>query len=168
MLPAPGRNGLILADIRVDGHWDGILVIDGNHRCVGIYIGWKVIDWTLPFAPTDIEAYRKASVTNRILSFVPSELLGPYGWVWFGCPALILLSAFVSYWLLLTVPVLAVICIRLMYSQGGFPLIRPISAMWGISVGVSAIMIFTAKLRKDASSGGHDGARQPPAHSSAQ
>lgn len=154
ILPEAGRNGLILADVRVAGRWDGILVIDGNHRCTGVYLGGKVIDWSLPFAPADIEAYRKACAWNRFLASMPPELLSPYPVLWFGCPALMALGHFVSHWMLLSVPVLAGICIIRMYSEGGFPLIRMPSATFGVSLSVAAIAIFTGRLRHNPEAGG--------------
>ncbi len=147
LLPEPRRDGLILADIRVDGRWDGILVIDDNHRCIGVCVGRKVIGWSLAFAPADIEAYRKPCAWNQFLAFMPPRLLSPYPVVWFVCPALIALGHLVSHWLLLAVPVLAFICIIRMYSEGGFPLKRMPSAILGIALTMLAIGMFIGKLK---------------------
>ena len=43
-LPEAGADGLILADVKVGGRWDGILVIDENYRCIGVYVGsWEEV-----------------------------------------------------------------------------------------------------------------------------
>ena len=148
-LPPARRDGLILADVKVEGSWDGILAIDENHRCVGVYAGREVVDWHLPFAPTDIEAYRKPCAWNRFLAFMPPGILSPYPVVWVGCPALIATGHFMSHWLLLAVPMLAFICIVCMYSEGGFPLTRMPSAMVGIALSIVAIAMFVGRLESN-------------------
>ena len=147
MLPPARGDGLILADIKVEGHWDGILVIDG-HRCIGVYVGRKVIHWDISFDPNDIEDYRAASIWNRFLAFLPPLLLSPYPIVWIICPILMAIGYFVSYWVLIVVPFLTVISILRMYSGKGFPLIRLPSALFGGNLSLIALFMFISILRK--------------------
>ncbi|MES2570226.1 MAG: hypothetical protein V4710_09260 [Verrucomicrobiota bacterium] len=149
LLPPARTDGLILADVKVRGQWDGILVIDDRFRCIGVYVGRQVINWTLPFSTSEIEDYRKACLWNRFLAFMPPILLSPYAAVWIGSPILIALGHFVSAWFLLTVPLLAVISIARMFSEGGFPLIRMPSVMAAIAFAALAVGTFAGKHRNN-------------------
>jgi len=61
-------------DVCVRGEWDGILVIDENGMCVGVYVFRQIEQWPLPFEPSEIEAVRCASLRNRLLAALPFDL----------------------------------------------------------------------------------------------
>ncbi len=89
----PAKDGLRYLDVKIGDRWDGILVVDVEDRCIGIYEGRKVRSWPLPFEPDQIQAVRPACGKNRLLASVPQTwfMLGPYLFILvLGPPCLIL------------------------------------------------------------------------------
>src|SRR5579862_1081351 len=72
-LPPPSRDGKHYLDVCVAGKWDGILVVDGNGMCLGIYVARRITEWELPFTANDIEDIRRASLWHRFLAALPFE-----------------------------------------------------------------------------------------------
>lgn len=142
-LPSASRDGYVYADVRFRSTWEGILVIDAMHRCVGVFVGRKVVQHPLPFAPEEIEDFRPPSIGNRLLARLPASI-DPFSagafLVVVGCPAALTL-VFVSRWLALVLPVVAVTGIWLMYQVAGFPFLRLPIALLGIGWAVAGIVV---------------------------
>jgi hypothetical protein len=75
-----------------------------------------------------------------------SEGLDPYGCsllaIWIACPLLLILGLAIAPWLLLMTILLAVLCIGVMYTVGGFPLTRLPTAIAGLGMAVAAAIGF--------------------------
>lgn len=92
-LPKPARGGSAYIDVKVNGAWEGILVIDDRRLCVGIRCDRQTVEYPLDFSPTDIKDIRPASLWNRTLAFLPSWLVLAYPYACFIIlPLLILLD----------------------------------------------------------------------------
>ena len=61
-------------DVRVRGKWDGVIVVDDNGICIGVYIRRRIETCPLPFAPSEIEDIRNASLWNLVLAAMPFDL----------------------------------------------------------------------------------------------
>lgn len=139
------RDGNVYADVKFRGSWDGILVIDRSHRCIGVYAGRRVVEVPLPFHEDEMEDFRSPSLGNRVLSQLPLGLdpytAGSRGIVFLG-PASFAAGALVSAWIaLITVPV-AFVGVWLMYQVRGFPFLRLPLAMLGIACALGGVTLF--------------------------
>lgn len=148
-LPPPGRDGYSYVDVRWAGRWDGILVVDELGRCVGAFVGRRVQQHPLPFAPDDLEEVRPASRWNRLQAALPGD---PQVWslltVLVLSPAAIMVSRFVSPWLALLPATGCAAAIRVMYGAGGFPLIRlPVALCGSAQIVLAMTMVASRVLR---------------------
>ena len=133
-LPPPSANGLHYVDVRVQGRWDGALVVDAAGSCIGVYVGRGAEELQLPFDADEIEDVRPASLLNRVLGSLPFDLWdGALVMVFVVSPGVLLLA---HLWL----PGLALLSvlgcgatILLMYQGPGFPLIRLPAALLGLA-----------------------------------
>ena len=94
-LPPSGQDGLRHVDVKFQGHWDGILVIDKNNNCIGVYASREIKQAPLPFKADDITDVRTASLLNRMMAAVPETILWsfPYLYVVIVGPILLVSSA---------------------------------------------------------------------------
>lgn len=143
-MPRPHRDGFIYADVKFRGKWDGIIVIDSEHQCIGVYVGRGIVQCPLPFTPGQIEQLRAASLWNRFLANLPSWF-GPYDFAVFTiclvCPMFLMLGFIWSTWALLAVPLLTLTCASVMYQVSGFPLSRFLTSNFGL---VQSVVAFVA------------------------
>lgn len=144
-LPRRSRDGNVYADVRFRGSWDGILVVDRSHRCIGVYAGRRIVEVPLPFGADEMEDLRSPSLGHRVLSQLPPGVdpytAGSLGIVFLG-PASLAAGALVSAWIaLITVPV-AFVGVWLMYQVRGCLFLRLPLAMLGIACAVSGVTLF--------------------------
>lgn len=142
-LPERSDDGLYYTDVKFRGGWDGILVIDADFRCIGVYAGRTVKEHPLPFDPDEIQDFRPPCVINRILASLPqwfdfwiASLFG----VIVASPLLLIASSFISVWIAILVIPVAGLSIMGMYSCGGFPFIRLPVALAGLMFMISALL----------------------------
>ncbi|MEE8575279.1 MAG: hypothetical protein V3T30_07690 [Thermodesulfobacteriota bacterium] len=92
-LPPPGADGLCYVDILLGGAWEGVLVIDKDFNCIGVYVERSIKRVPLRFTQGDIEDVRPASIQNRAAAAVPEKLLwiAPYLYALILGPVLTLL-----------------------------------------------------------------------------
>jgi hypothetical protein len=144
-LPPASTDGKVYADVKFRGRWEGILVINSEYQCVGVYCGRQIIQWPLPFAPSEIEDVRRPCLWNRLLAALP-EGCDIYGCsvltIWIGCPLLLILGLAFSRWLLVLMIPLVVLAIALMYAVRGFPLTRLPTALAGLGFALAAVIGF--------------------------
>lgn len=133
-LPEPGPNGLRDIDVKVAGTWDGILVVNSDGDCIGVRVRRRVEEWPLRFKPSQIEEVRPACLWNRLLALVPFDLYdASLATVFIGSPVLLVLSKFIAPPLSAVAVVACLLSIYFMYQVSGFPFIRPLAAMVGLS-----------------------------------
>jgi hypothetical protein len=144
-LPSASNDGNIYADVKFRGGWEGILVINAEHQCVGVYCGRKIIECPLPFTPEEIEDVRRPCLWNRFLATLP-EGFDIYGCavltIWLVCPVLLILAIPFNRWLLLFVFPLVVLSIAFMYTVRGFLLTRLPTALLGLAYALAALIAF--------------------------
>ncbi len=142
-LPPSARDGFHYVDVRVNGKWDGILVVDDGGLCVGVYVSRRTQEYPLPFDASQIEDVRSASLHNRLLASVPFDL-------WDAALLTILVGSPIALVLAhLVLPPLGLLsilgcagAIYVMYQSRGFPFIRPFAALFGIAqivIGASVV-----------------------------
>lgn len=147
-LPTAGPDGVRYADVKYRDRWDGILVIDAEYRCVGVYVRRRVEQPQLPFAADEIQEFRAPCLLNKTLASLPAwfaiwdaSLIG----ILLVSPCILGLSSITSPWVCLAVfPIFAVSFVG-MYSSPGFPLIRlPVAILGLFQVLVAARAILAA------------------------
>lgn len=147
-LPAPSRDGNVYVDARIGSRWEGILVINSDRRCIGVYVQRSIIGWPLPFQPNEIEDLRPASIGNRLLAYLPAGVT-PYNasaiTIWIISPILLIFGLTINILLLPTVATIVVICHVGLYSVRGFPFTRFPTSIAGLSILVTAIVGFALK-----------------------
>jgi len=147
-IPSPSSEGNVYADARVGGRWDGILVINSDRRCIGVYVHRSIVEWPLPFQPSEIEDVRPASFWNRTLANLPVGL-DPYNvsvfTVWIICPLLLVFGLTSNMWLLPLLGVIVIICHIGMYSARGFPFTRFPTSLAGLAFLMAGIIGFATK-----------------------
>jgi hypothetical protein len=140
-LPPPARDGRHYLDVRFAGRWDGILVVDREGLCVGVYVGRRVQEYPLPFAPEDIEDLRPASPWNRFQAALPGD---PWGWALLAIlvisPVSLAVAQSVAPWLALLPVAACAAAIRIMYGVPGFPFIRFPVALCGLAQILSGVV----------------------------
>lgn len=141
MLPKPAKDGNHYVDVRFRDHWDGILVINAQGMVLGIHIRRGIVEYPLPFKPSEIQGVRPASLCNRLLAAIPFDL-----WsaslvsLFLVSPILLVLGFAVHFVFFLCVIPLCVGAILLMYQSGGFPFIRFPAALLGLTQVLFAIV----------------------------
>ena len=148
-LPRPARDGRTYVDVRFRGTWEGILVIEDRRRCVGVYVGRRIVEAPLPFTVDELEDVRGASVAHRLLAQLPAGLdpfvVGALVLLVLG-PASLGAGASLSAPLALaTVPV-AVAGTWLLYQARGFPLLRLPLALVGVGLAALGVRLFLRAL----------------------
>jgi hypothetical protein len=147
-IPSPGRDGNAYVDARIGGRWDGILVIDSDRRCIGVYVHRSIIQWPLQFQPNEIEDLRPASIWNLVLATLPAGFT-PYGasvvTVWILCPILLIFGLTTNILLLPLVAMIVIICHIGLYRVRGFPFSRFPTSVAGLGFLVAAIVGFVVK-----------------------
>jgi hypothetical protein len=132
-LPAPSRDGNHYLDVCVAGRWDGVIVVDRNGLCIGIYIRGRIEEYPLWFTAGDIKAVRKASILNHTLAHSPFDLynLAVLAIVVFS-PLAFSLSLFVSPFFALLSVLACIMAIYIMYLTPAFPFTRLPVALCGL------------------------------------
>jgi hypothetical protein len=148
-LPPPSRDGLIYVDVRFRAQWEGILVINELHQCIGIYATRKVFEYPLPFFPEEIEDVRSPRLINWALTFLPLGF-DAYGTslfaAWTVCPILFVVAFWWPVAALVLVP-LAIAVIAGLYSINGFPFLRPLTAIFILNLVLWSIKPFFHSLQ---------------------
>lgn len=146
-LPKPSRDGNCYLDVRFGGRWDGIVVVDSKHMCIGIYVQNGIEEYPLPFSVEDIEDIRPASWLNLMLGRYPFDFystaviaivfispiflgLGWTVWPWSAFCSMLICSA----------------GIYTMYSMPGFPFTRLPVAIFGLGQIIYGGMILFANF----------------------
>jgi hypothetical protein len=133
-LPPTSKDGRYYLDVRVKSRWDGILVIDRDGLCIGVYVRGRIEEYPLPFEAGDIEDVRRASLHNRILAVMPFDLYSAAVIViMVFSPLMFLLGYFVSAFFFVAVVLACAFAIHVMYLMAGFPFTRLPVALLGIS-----------------------------------
>lgn len=132
-LPPASKDGHYYLDVRAKNRWDGILVVNRDGMCIGIYVQRRIEEYPLPFEAGDIEDVRRTSLHNRLLAAFPfdaysSALIA----IMVLSPLMLLLGFFLSAVFYVAVILACVIAIHVMYLGGGFPFTRFPVAMIGI------------------------------------
>lgn len=147
-IPAPSRDGNAYVDARIGGRWNGILVIDSDQRCIGVYVHGSIIEWPLHFQSNEIEDLRPASIWNRLLANLPVGVT-PYNLsvvtVWIICPILLIFGLTTHLLLLPLVALIVIICHIGLYSVRGFPFTRFPTSVAGLGVLVAALVGLAVK-----------------------
>jgi hypothetical protein len=133
-LPSSSKDGRYYLDVRVKNRWDGILVVDHDGMCIGVYVRRRIEEYPLPFAAGDIEEIRRASLYNRALAAMPFDLYeaGLIG-IMVVSPIMFVLGCFVSAFFFAAVVLACAAAIHLMYLSAGFPFTRLPVALVGIA-----------------------------------
>jgi hypothetical protein len=133
-LPAKSRDGNHYLDVCVAGKWAGILVVNGDGLCIGIYVGRTIEQWSLPFAADEIQDIRRASLWNRFLAAIPFD---PYSaavlTIILISPAAWLLASLAWPWIAIVSVLACTLAVYIMYLAPGWPFTRFPVAMLGLS-----------------------------------
>lgn len=132
-LPAGARDGNRYCDVCVAGTWEGILVVNDEGLCIGVYALRTVVELPLPFTADQIQAVRAASWWNRLLAAIPCDLYSAaVATVVAFSPAALLLGATVWPGFMLLVVLVNSVAIYVMYRCPGWPLSRLSVALAGM------------------------------------
>jgi hypothetical protein len=141
-LPPPAPDGRCYIDVKVGGAWDGILVVDPQGVCSGIYVRRRIEEWPLPFDASQIEDVRPACPWNRVLAQIPFDLFtGSLVTVIIVSPALLVLSVLLFPPLAVVSVVACTLAIYFMYQASGFPFIRLPVAILGVGQVIVGVML---------------------------
>ncbi len=133
-LPPPERDGYHHVDVKVNGEWDGILVVDSSGICTGVYVGRRTEEWPLPFEAAEIQDLRPACLRNRLLAQIPFDLWdGALLTVFIVSPIFLVLAHNLLPALALPAVIGSALAIYLMYQAPGFPFIRLPAAMLALT-----------------------------------
>lgn len=142
-LPPTAPDGLRYIDVKVGGAWDGILVVNSEGNCVGVHVRRRVEEFPLRFEVSQIEEVRPACLWNRLLAQVPFDLYAAsLSTVFIGSPILLLLSNTLVPPLSAVAVVACLLSIYFMYQVSGFPFIRPLAAILGLTQAVVGTACF--------------------------
>jgi hypothetical protein len=132
-LPAKSRDGHHYLDVCVAGKWCGILVVNGDGLCLGIYMGRTIEEWSLPFEADEIQDIRRASLWNRFLANIPFDHYSAAVLaIVLISPAALLLALLVSPWIAIVSVLICPLAVYIMYLAPGWPLTRLPAAMLGL------------------------------------
>ena len=147
-LPPARADGLHYVDVCVRGNWDGILVVNADGECAGVYVRRSVIEYPLAFDGEEIEDVRGACLTNRLLASIPFELLdASVVVVLFVSPVALALAMFVHPAFASVTIIVCPLGIAGMYQVRGFPLIRLPAALFGIGQTALAVLELVRWIR---------------------
>ena len=57
-VPPASKDGHFYLDVRIKNRWDGVLVVNREGMCIGIYVQRRIEEYPLPFEAGDIEDVR--------------------------------------------------------------------------------------------------------------
>ncbi|WP_145245614.1 hypothetical protein [Aeoliella mucimassa] len=147
-IPAANFDGYSYADVKFHGRWDGILVINADRQCIGVYVGRRIVEYSLPFAPTEIEALRPASLANRWLASIPAGW-SPYNLalctIWIAFPVLFLLGMTLTAWFLVLLIPLFGVCSIALFSIRGFPFGRGPTFLFGLGMVMASVLVLAMR-----------------------
>lgn len=148
-LPRAGADGLSYIDVKVDGKWDGILVVDPEGNCRGVHVRRQVEEFPLDFESSQIEDVRAACLWNRLLAQIPLDFFdAALLLVFVVSPVVLLMSLFLLPPLSLVSTTVCLLAIFVMYKTPGFIFIRLPAALFALAQAISGIVLFATWLIK--------------------
>lgn len=146
-LPPAGIDGILHIDVKTAGEWGGILVVDAEGNCIGVYVRRRVVEYPLPFEASEIEDVRAACWRHRLLAQIPFDPFTAALLTVFVVSPVLLLTAYFALPPLSVVSTVSCIgAIYVMYQAPGFPAIRLPTALAALTQAILGVLLLVRWL----------------------